>query len=235
MPETNEEIIAYYCNLLIIQYISKPRARATIGALIDPIIMNQLPTQVQDAFDINTAVGKQLDTIGKYTGVSRTGYTFSGQITLTDDEFRLLIKMAIVKNNSGSSLATIQSLLYTYFRDSIRVFDFANMRMGYYISSQYASQNLAQMFIVQGLLPVPMAVQLASTIYTPTLDDFFGFQSYKIQNFKNSPFNTYGEYNESWPWLTYDYEIGSPSNSDNVLITEGGDRITQEDGSIIFI
>lgn len=198
--------------------------------------MDQLPLAAQEAFTLGSAKGAQLDVIGKYAGVSRTGYTFSGQVTLNDQEFTTLIQLAIVKNNSGSSLYEIQNLLKTYFPGNIRVFDFKQMRMGYYVSSNIASQNLAQMFLVQGLLPVPMGIQLASTIYYPVLDQFFGFCTYTIPAYNNTPFNQYVPYQTNWPWLSYSYEIGSPSTFDEGLSTEDGSgRIVQEDGSLIFI
>lgn len=61
---TTQELIDYYANLLILQYIGQPRAYATIQALVEPTIMDQLPITVQNAFDLETAVGAQLDTIG---------------------------------------------------------------------------------------------------------------------------------------------------------------------------
>lgn len=67
-----EELIKYYVNLLIIQYKTKPKARATIRAFISELVRAyNLIKQVQMAYDINTAVGAQLDIVGKYFGVVR--------------------------------------------------------------------------------------------------------------------------------------------------------------------
>jgi hypothetical protein len=234
---TTSEIIAYYVNLLIMQYKGKPRAEAHIETLVEPVVRNQLFLQIQNAFDIDTAIGAQLDVLGKYAGVQRASYTFTGQVILTDDEFRLLIRLAIVKNTTFSSLAVIQDLLDFYFQGLIRVYDYANMRMSYMISSQIASQNLAQVFVAQNLLPVPMGVNEGATMYAPDLDIFFGFSTYEYDPalLNNVPFNTYEEFNENWYFLNYEYGIGSPSNFNDSLITESGDRIVQEDGSLIFI
>ena len=75
---TNEELADYYASLLILQYATKPKAVATIQTTVTPVIMNQLPTAIQDGFDLDTAVGVQLDTMGKYVGASRRGYTSTG-------------------------------------------------------------------------------------------------------------------------------------------------------------
>lgn len=61
----------YYANLLIVQYNGKPKATATIRTLVDLIYTNMILMQIRDAFDWKTAVGEQLDIIGKWVGVSR--------------------------------------------------------------------------------------------------------------------------------------------------------------------
>lgn len=170
---TTQQLIDYYASLLILQYVGKPKAYATVQTMVSGVIMDQLPTQVQNGFDIETAVGKQLDILGKYVGVVRSGTGFKGQpITLGDSDFRSLIKMAIVRNNSSSSLASIQNLLFLFFFREVFVYDHANMQMSYLISSSVGSQDLAQLFVEQNLLPKPMGVQLSATIYLDTLSVF---------------------------------------------------------------
>lgn len=136
-----------------------------------------LPIAVQNAFDPATAVGVQLDTLGKYQGVTRYGNNFLGQpIALTDSDFRILLQFAIIRNVAGSSLSVIQDLLHQFFPGQVFVFDYANMHMSYLVDSDIGSQDLMQMLLSQGLLPKPMGVQLTTTIYTPDLQ-FFGMLS----------------------------------------------------------
>lgn len=76
MSATSEQLISYYQALLISQYFNKPKAIGTIGALIggtgeSGLIANAIYNQVRDGFDLDTAVGKQLDTLGKFRGVDR--------------------------------------------------------------------------------------------------------------------------------------------------------------------
>lgn len=67
-----EELIAYYVNLLIIQYHNKPKARDTVRAFIAELLaLYVLVRELEYAFDINKAVGHQLDIVGKYFGVVR--------------------------------------------------------------------------------------------------------------------------------------------------------------------
>ena len=206
---TNQELINYYSNLLILQYIGRAKAYATIQALVTPVIMGQLPTQVRDAFDIPTAVGVQLDVIGKYVGVTRSGFIFDGiAITLDDADFRGLLTLKIFTNNAGSSLYTIQKLISMYFAGQIFVFDYFGMRMSYFLDTSIGSQSLAEMIIVQGLLPKPSGVQLGSTIYaSDEINEFFGCKTYDAVAVNSSPLNTYDVYSMDFPFLNYDYAL----------------------------
>ncbi len=73
-------LIAYYANLLILQYNGLSKAQATIELIASTIIGDGLIIDVQNAYDLDTAVGKQLDVLGKYEGVTR----FFSEIELID-------------------------------------------------------------------------------------------------------------------------------------------------------
>lgn len=204
-----DELKKYYADLLILQYVGKPKAHATIEALVEPALMDNLPIAVRDAFTIGTAVGVQLDLIGKYVGVTRYGYTIRGPVTLNDNDFNLLIKMAILQNNSQSSLAEIQNLIFLFFPGALRVFDYQNMRLAYYLNSLIISADLAEVFINNNLLPKPMGVQLASVVYISHLTNIFGFRTYALASLTVSGFNEYSDYETDRPWLSYVDAIAS--------------------------
>lgn len=202
---TAAELIAYYASLLIFQYTTQPNAVATVQAVVTPVIMDKVLLDVQNAFDIDTAIGVQLDVIGKYVGVSRNGFTFHGPITLDDDDFRVLITLKIIQNNAGSSLSVIQDLIDVYFSGQMFVFDYATMRLSYYLDHTLGNQNLVEMIITQHLLPKPMGVQLSSVIYAADTSHFFGFVTYEQPTaINNSPYNTYEDYQTGRPNLLYE-------------------------------
>lgn len=200
---TTQDIINYYANLLIIQYVGKPNAYATIQATAALFVMDQLPTQVMNAYNLTgdtPAQGVQLDVLGKYAGVVRT----SGGITLDDANFLSLIRMAIARNNSGSSLGDIQNILNTFFPHQVLAFDYQNMHMSYLISSSIGNQDLIKLFISEGLLPKPMGVGLSVVIYVPVIANFFGFSTYEVpMNPFATPYNDYNDYQNDWPWMNY--------------------------------
>lgn len=204
---TTAELINYYADLLILQYREKPNAFATIQDLVEMPIMDQLPLVLQDAFDLDTAVGVQLDTIGKYLGASRYGYDFSGPVTLVDADYRQLLRMAIVQNAQGSSMYDIQSLLAIYFPGVIRVFDNQNMHMSYFFDAAFGSNQLAEFFVKQNRLPKPMGVELAALIYSPLTDLYLGFRTYDFPAYSSTPLNSYATGFVSGPTLSYTLAI----------------------------
>lgn len=199
---STQDLIDYYANLLIIQYVGKPKAYATIQETARLIVMDQLPVQVMNAYDLMgaiTAEGVQLDVLGKYAGVVRTG----GGITLDDSNFLSLIRMAIARNNSGSSLADIQNILNNFFPGSVLAFDYQNMHMSYLISSSIGNQDLIKLFVSEGLLPKPMGVAISVIIYAPIISMFFGFSTVEVPiNPFATPYNDATDYHTDWPWMS---------------------------------
>lgn len=191
---TVADIRDYYAGLLIIQYRSKSNASAQVRAMATLLAVDLLPLSVQNAFDLDTAEGVQLDNLGQYAGVSRVGFDFSGPVVLGDTDFRNLIRLAIIQNNSGSSLSDIQALLQIYFADVLFVFDHLFMRMSYFLDSNEISTELAEFWVRQGSLPKPMGVQLSALIVVPTIDNWFGFRTYAAPPYNTHGFNVYSQY-----------------------------------------
>lgn len=169
-----------------------------------------LPLAINDGFNLIAgtpiAIGAQLDIIGKYCGVTRSGQGITSYITLDDADFLSLIRIAIVQNSSGSSLSDIQAFLQMFFAGEIYVFDYRNMKMTYIISQTVGSPNLVQLVITENLLPVPMAVDITSIFYPPTAN-MFAFRTYELPDVNGEPFNSYADYHTNWPWLSYQFLI----------------------------
>lgn len=198
-----ETIAEYYADLLITQYRDKTKARAMVKATILPMLMDQLPVAVQDAFSIDEAEGVQLDVLGKYVGASRYTYTPTNPITLDDDDFRTLIRMIIIKNNNGSSLQTIQNLLAMAFPGQVYVSDNQSMGLNYLILDSLGTPDLLDAIIYGDYLPRPMGVQSSATIVGSITKNFFGFRTYSAPGTNVSPFNFYANYQLNYPWLSY--------------------------------
>ena len=67
-----EDLVKYYQNLLIIQYHNKPKAKAVIGALAWELADAwDFLNQIKDCFNLDVAIGQQLDILAKYYGIGR--------------------------------------------------------------------------------------------------------------------------------------------------------------------
>ena len=201
------ELVHYYSNLLILQYKNLPRAKVMVELFVQEAIMELLAVQIEKGFDLDTAVGAQLDIIGKYVGISRTNQGFSSLITLNDADFLSLIKVGILSSNSGSSLFEIQNLIKKYFSGQVLVFDTKAMQLSYYMDSSIGTPDFAQVVIAEELLPRPMGVGIAGVIYSSDIRRFFGMRDYDLPGVNISPFNSYDDYQMNRPWLSYAFAI----------------------------
>lgn len=68
---TLEQILNYYADKLIAQYRDMPNARATVEIFGKQVLADNIAEALGLAFSIETAVGAQLDILGKYIGVNR--------------------------------------------------------------------------------------------------------------------------------------------------------------------
>lgn len=76
LTATKDDLTAYYQNLLIVQYHNKPKAKAEAGMRAKNAAGDFIFLEWWRNFDVDTAVGVQLDLIGKIVGLSRIVYAF---------------------------------------------------------------------------------------------------------------------------------------------------------------
>lgn len=199
-----------YTNLLIYQYAKKPKAVATINAIMgecDRVIENL--TDLLNQWDIDQARGFSLDIIGRRVGVSRTlpafvskgylGYLGSLQgkpwgegiwyregdatgdsLSLNDEDYRFLIKAKIFKNFQDGTLGYVLNAMRLLLTDQANIQD--NYDMTVDVLLPLASLNPLQTYMIQVLdiLPRPMGVMYT---YINASGKEFGFDGF---------FNSYG-------------------------------------------
>ena len=188
---TYDEQKQYYADLFIAQFRGKPKAQATVQAIATETMCNNIAITIQDAFDLTTAIGAQLDILGKYANVTRNILTFSGGASLSDTDFRSLILMSLAVKGCQGSLNDIDIILNNFFGNNLTVFDNQNMSMSYFFNSRIGSVPLLEAFVELDLLPRPMGVRLSSLIYAVGLDNVFGFGSYYAPPFEISGMSSY--------------------------------------------
>ena len=157
--------------------------------------------KLEDAFDLDTAVGRQLDILGSRLGVTRNVYLRNGDpIALNDTDFRTFIKLQAARMTLTSALWDIQSLLIDFFQDQIRVFDNLNMTMDYFVFGE--SSTLISVLIKQDMLPRPTGVGIKA-VYDLPYKKVYGFQTYNTQSYPVIGFNSYENYDEETSWVSY--------------------------------
>lgn len=111
--------IIRYTNLVTSQHQNKPKFMAWLTAALNPIddgatLANNLNTY----FDIDTAIGKQLDILGEVIGVGRTvNFQPSGGVSpvLDDDTYRIVLKAKIMQNQWDGTIGQIYELWSALF------------------------------------------------------------------------------------------------------------------------
>lgn len=147
-----------YTNLITSEHIDKPKFMAMIQVITQPYIDNILLLRnMASLFDVDTAVGNQLDIIGEWVGISRnltvplTNVYFSfdtpglgfdegtwqgpfdpgtGLVSLPDDPYRNLIKATIAENSWDGTTESAVSIWNSVFASegiTIAIEDYGDM------------------------------------------------------------------------------------------------------------
>lgn len=135
--------VSKYTNLITSEHADKPKFVAMVAALCQPMVdIQNLCEQVPALYDIETAIGVQLDFIGQWVGISRalpeqlTGVYFSFDtpglgfdqgvwegpfnpstylVFLPDDHYRLLLNARILNNQWDGSTDHAYTIAQTVF------------------------------------------------------------------------------------------------------------------------
>lgn len=131
--------LAYYAGLITSQHANKPKFIASVAASMQPLIdiqgaLGALPP----AFDLDEAIGAQLDIVGLWVGIGRrvaiplTDVYFAwdtaglgwdqgawmgpfdspdGLVSLDDDSYRTLIRTKIAANSATGTIPNAQAVL----------------------------------------------------------------------------------------------------------------------------
>jgi hypothetical protein len=173
-----KQLLAYYVNLFTSQYKLSPNLIAWQTALMTPI--DDLTTCIQQfnaAYDIDVAVGKQLDAIGELVGASRTvPFQPSGGVSpvLDDATYRILLYATIAKDHwDGTILSLYQIWRHLFPGGVLGVQDNQNMTANITIAGSFTS--IEQDLIANGfIIPRPEGV-LYNPPTAPVTGPFFGF------------------------------------------------------------
>jgi hypothetical protein len=198
--------VAVYTALITSEHNQRPKFMAMVSALMQPLAdAVALVGSIFEKFDVDTAVGDQLDVIGQYVGVGRqipiplTGVFFSwatiglgwGQgnwpnvlnptqlIDLPDNNFRVLIRARIAANNWDGTIPGAYEVWDKIFAGTgvgILIQDLGNMHMLLALTGPVPDAVNRALF-TGGYLDVKPAGVKIDKYLTPPVDDvpYFGW------------------------------------------------------------
>ncbi len=146
---------------LIIQYGSKSNAVATVTAYTEEFELIYDTSNLFDlAFNLDFAVGKQLDILGKIVGIERYIPSFG---VPDDDTYRFLIRAKVIRNYAKATMGddnklSIQDALDFLFNNGAYVTDNYNMSMKIWLDI-HTDLNLIQYLKDLNLIPTPQGVR----------------------------------------------------------------------------
>lgn len=178
---------AGYLDLITSEHQDKPKFVATVSASVSPFArLQEVMTGFKRDFDVDEAVGVQLDIVALWVGVLRnigvpiTGYYFtwddvvadgwdngiwkgigdpdSGFVRLPDDLFRSLIKAKIQANHWRGDIAGAYDIINEALSvdDVVKIVDNQDMSMTVRVTGG-ALPAVEQAIVVAGYLPIKPA------------------------------------------------------------------------------
>ncbi len=201
--------VSRYTGLITSEHADKPKFVATVAASVQPFadVLATL-TALPAAFDIDQAVGTQLDIVGLWVGVSRqlleplTGVYFSfdtiglgfdqgtwqgpfdptsGLVSLPDDAYRALLYATIGSNQWDGTIPGAYGVWQLLFGSSERILiqDFGDMSMLTALMDKSANATINALFTTGAIRLKPAGVQLITAVPSVALAPLFGFD---VQN-----------------------------------------------------
>lgn len=183
-----------YLALITTEHQERPRFKATVQATVEPFAQIQkVLRSFVPAYDVDTAVGQQLDRVALWVGVTRRiaipidGYYFTwddvvadgwdngiwkgigdpdaGFVDLPDDLFRLLIKAKIIANQWKGDIPGAYDILAAAFNagSNITIKDNQNMTMTVSIVSG-SIPSVQKAILTGGYIPIRPAGVLANYV-----------------------------------------------------------------------
>ena len=115
--------VSTYLDRITSQHKTKPKFMALLKARLQPFIdLAELLNTFDAAFDLDTAVGVQLDTLGQYIGVGRLlkFQPEGGESPILDDEtYRMLLRAKISMNMWDGTIPSAKILWNNLFPDFV--------------------------------------------------------------------------------------------------------------------
>lgn len=155
-----------YLNIITSEHRQQPKYIAMLTAYLRKLQDAQLVIEAFDLhFDLNEAIGTQLDRLGEIVGRSRilAFQPESRSALLDDDNYRLIIKAKILQNQWAGTIEDMANLFQQVFPDmQLKIIDHQNMSMEIQVTGLRDDLQL-QMLNNGYVIPKPEGVSIKIT------------------------------------------------------------------------
>lgn len=176
-----------YIQLITSEHINRPDFVQLVGILVGPSVDSlNLLAEMPLAFDLDYAIGVQLDAVGLWAGIGRTvtvqpstAYPAAAPYVYTfgDDDYRRLIRAKVLANRWDDTPEMAAEVLAAYFGPRgayAAILDRQDMSIDLLIAGHRPTAAEAAVF-AQMLLPLkPTGVRINSGIVPPVDGPLFG-------------------------------------------------------------
>lgn len=185
----------FYLDLVTSEHSTKPKYMAWLLVLLTPFVdAIKINEDVKNAFDLNTAIGAQLDIIGKWLEQSRQvdfQPTDGSSSVLNDDYYRTVLKAKVVKNQWKGTISNFYSFWNVLFKGQplqIYLVDNQDMDPVAIIWSSSVDQMMQDLIANNYIVPKPAGLGL--TVRRIDADTTFGFFGTEFTGFDSGTFWT---------------------------------------------
>lgn len=180
--------LGYYQSLITSEYQSSVKWMQFLTAFLNKLVdVNTCADGLVENFDLDQAVGVQLDLLGEIIGISRTlPFQPSGGISpiLTDTIYRLLLKATVGRNQWDGQQDSLQSLWTTLFPNSIiAIHDNHAMNMDVFFYFPDITAIFTDIIRHGYVVPKPEAVRAKYYIVPPKPLFGFGYDDPYVSGF----------------------------------------------------
>lgn len=152
-----------YSALITSEHNKRPKFVAMVELFVSGLSDGQnVLDSMPGLYDLDVAVGVQLDTIGLWIGFGRTVFVpGTGTVTLADADYRILLRAKVLANHWDGGMETLQAIIASIFPGGTTMFavDNQDMSMDIYVLGSLTAQQLA---LLKGglLVPKPEGVRI---------------------------------------------------------------------------
>jgi hypothetical protein len=162
--------LAYYLSLLTSEWQASPKFLSWVTALLTPLVDLQSAALAMYAFfDINNAIGAQLDALGTLVGQSRqVPFQPSDGVSpiLDDNTYRILLQAKIAQNQFDGQIDSLYAVWAQLFPGTRFIF-IDNMNMTATVEIAGVFTSILQDLITNGLIvPRPQGVEYTYSFAT---------------------------------------------------------------------